>query len=297
MDWNNRYGGGTGPPAEEYEIMRTKFESKQPTGSLVDAIGRFVNRITNEPMADFPDSLGQMASQAGELLPSTGDLPDPTGIATSVPPLVAAFTKMGYGKNLQNFIQTAKSAGPHEKKYLTKVVDKFLEAYPEKALDYPKWERRIEPEDALQILGTREQPAVGEYWAPRLGKAKSGFMQDYFKNTEKYSTPEAQAELTEQFKKYEQHPGMFSNTEWGAGGVFDAIGTSLHELLHNLAFRTHKGGIGMEGRKLEEKVVGQIEHELMRQKPSPLFGKTIQDYYNAETASKEAVVREINKRK
>ena len=273
-------------------------------GSVAQSLEKLWGRMTEEPMKDFPENLLQPFEQiyADPQVKQALDYPrSPLGSvakgAGAVAPALAAFTKMGYGKNLQNFIQTAKSAGPHEKKYLTKVVDKFLEAYPEKALEYPKWERRIEPEDALQVLGTREQPAVGEYWAPRLGKAKSGFMQDYFKKTEKYNTPEAQAELAEQFKMYEQHPGMFSNTEWGAGGVFDAIGTSLHELLHNLFFRTHKGGIGMKGRQAEEKAVGQIERELMRQKPSPLFGKTIQDYYNAETASKEAIVREINKRK
>ena len=271
--------------------------------SVTKAIGKLYNRMTAEkPEEGWPvqeNTLGEFTR--GVLESEEMQYPGPplgpvAKGAGAVAPALAAFTKAKYGREIGEFIRAAKG-GTNEKKFLEKNFNRFLELYPEKPLDYMKWEHVVEPEDALQILGTRDQPAVGEFWAPKLGKLKSKFIQEYYDKIEKFKTPEAKEEAKKAFEFREQTPGMFTNSPYGSGGIFDAIGTKIHELLHNLKYQSHKGGIGMRLRRLEEKEVGQMERELVKGQHSQLFEKSIADYENLERAKAEYFVRKMNQNK
>jgi hypothetical protein len=67
--------------------------------------------------------------------------------------------------------------------------------------------------------------------------------------------------------------------------------------MHNLKFQSHKGSLGMKGRQLEEKEVGQMEQELVHGKHSQLFEKSIADYENLERDKAEYFARKLQQSK
>jgi hypothetical protein len=281
--------------------------------SVTKAIGKFLNRLTAEKPEEGWPQYEKERQARGEPTPLkaliTGVLESeemqypgaPLGPvakgAGAVAPAIAAFTKSKYGPMVTDFIRSSKTGGKLEKQFLEKNFNRFLELYPEKPLDYMKWEHIVEPEDARQLLGSREQPAVGEFWAPKLGKMKSQFMQNYYDSIEKFKTPEAKAEVKKAFDMMEQTPGMFTNSPYGSGGILDAVATKIHELMHNLKFQSHKGSLGMKGRQLEEKEVGQMERELVHGRHSQLFEKAIADYENLERDKAEYFARKLQQSK